>query len=94
MLTADEIRAMTDEEVKARLDACAVDLFGAQWKTEFARRIDYKVRAIHQWFEHDKRPPTWAILLAETWAHSRQIVIALKSYTAAVKSISDLSDTI
>lgn len=94
MLTADEIRAMTDSKAQARLEAACIDLFGDRWKTAFAREIDMSPRQVNHWQEAGNRPPTWAIMLAETLAHSRQISSALKALDAALTGIRDLADTI
>lgn len=94
MLTAAEVRAMSDEEASAHFCATCAELYGhpTRWKRLWADEVDISTNNIHKWIAG--RPPTWAILLAETKAHAHQITHTLLNLDAALSAIAELRQTL
>ena len=91
MLTADEIRDLSDLQAQEALEASCIDLYGDRWKTAYAREIDMSPRQVNHWQEQGNRPPAWAIMLAQSLADSRKMSSCLKSLDAALTGVRDLS---
>lgn len=89
-----ELDALDDSEAKATLEALGVDLFGPQWKTDFALATGTSRRTVQMWFERGNRPSNWAILLADAWAHNKQLSDAIRSFNFALAALGDATATL
>ena len=94
MLTLDQIHAMSDAQAQAHFAACCAQLYGSQWQKPFAREADFAPETGSRWMMAHKRPPVWAIRLADSLHHAREIQHSLTSFGAALDRIKALQQAL
>lgn len=94
MLTADQIKSMSETEAHQELDRLAVAYFGTtRWKTDFAELAGVERQGVNAWFTDDRRPPVWAFLVLEAWTANRDIAIHLRNVKAALDYAATLPES-
>lgn len=93
MLTADQIKALSDTEAQQRLDELATAYFGTtRWKALMAQFIGYERLTVQNWFKDGSRPPAFALILLEMGNQNREVSIALRSLKTAIDLARKLPD--
>ena len=94
MLTIDQVHAMTDAEARLHFAACCQELFGSQWQKPFCAEVDIDPSTVRRWMQDEARPPVWAIRLADTLSHAREIEAGLLALDKALTNIKALRQTL
>jgi hypothetical protein len=86
MYTSKMIKAMTDKEARAAVEALAAQRYGnTRWKTQFAIDTGLARSSVQGWFI-DTRPPTWVIVMLAAMVERDRAVADLASIKAAIAS--------
>jgi hypothetical protein len=94
MLTIDQVNDMSSEQARLHFGACCSQLFGNQWQKPFCRETDTDPSTVRRWMQEDARPPVWAIRLADTLSHAREIESGLLALDSALTNIKALRQTL
>jgi hypothetical protein len=83
---------LSDSESRKLFDDLGRAYFAKeQWRSSFARMVDFQPRTVAKWMEPDNCPPQWALMLLASLTEAQGMKSTLLQLGSALDAIAQLN---